>query len=115
MRTHTSIIADAGGYQAFAQAIGPGEAVLVKRAKFWSRRGSIPDHYWHAVALAKLSTLEELATAAAIAAGHLRKAEPGFVGPADAGHVDTSNYPRTGDKVPQESGQVSGKIAQVFP
>ena len=62
MRTHLQIIADAGGYRALADKLGEAP----NRVRFWVRRESIPHNKWKAVADARVATLEELATAAAV-------------------------------------------------
>ena len=65
MRTHAQIIADAGGYQAAASKIDPTDNLLPGRVRFWMRRNSIPADRWSVVVAAGLTTLEELAAAAA--------------------------------------------------
>lgn len=60
MRTHAQIIADAGGYQALAAKIAPGNDVLKRNARFWERRNSIPQEQWAAVISAGLATIGEL-------------------------------------------------------
>lgn len=70
MRTHLQIIADAGGYRALAEKLGEAP----NRVRFWVRRESIPHNKWKAVADARVATLEELATAAAMDAREDRAA-----------------------------------------
>lgn len=65
MRAHKQIIADAGGYQALANLIAPGNEVLKRNARFWERRDSIPHEQWPAIIAAGLATLEELSPALA--------------------------------------------------
>lgn len=65
MREHKQIILDAGGYQAAASKIDPNDALLPGRVRFWMRRNSIPADRWNLVVAAELTTLEELAAAAA--------------------------------------------------
>lgn len=68
MRTHEDIIQAGGGNAAFARAVDT-DANTVNQ---WKRQNSIPAPYWRAVADAGLSTLDELAEAAAAR----RKANP---------------------------------------
>ena len=64
------IIADAGGYRALADKLGE----TPNRVRFWVRRESIPHNKWKAVADARVATLDELATAAAMDAREDRAA-----------------------------------------
>lgn len=75
MRTHKQIIADAGGYQALAARIAPGNEVLKRNARFWHRRGSIPHEQWPAVIAAGLAALDELSPELAEAVGQTPRAE----------------------------------------
>ncbi len=61
MRSHTDIIAAAGGPSRLARALKapPG------RAHQWKRLDSIPPRYWPGIAGRGLASLEELAAAAA--------------------------------------------------
>jgi hypothetical protein len=66
MRSHADIIDAAEGYAAFAEALtASGFPVAPSRARFWRRRNSIPAEAWAGVAKSGLTTLEELAEAAA--------------------------------------------------
>lgn len=65
MRTHKQIIVDAGGYQIAASKIDATDNLLPGRVRFWMRRDSIPAERWSMVAASGLTTLEELAAAAA--------------------------------------------------
>lgn len=70
MRTHASIIRDAGGAHAVARmllpATGVAEATLQSRVRGWVLSSSIPGEYWSACAELGVAGLEELAAAAAL-------------------------------------------------
>jgi hypothetical protein len=74
MRTHRQIIAEAGGYQAFAAKIDAGNDVLKRNARFWERRNSIPHEQWPALIAAGLATLDELSPELATAIGQVAAA-----------------------------------------
>lgn len=61
MRTHTGIIADAGGDTALGNIIG----APAGNVKQWRRNDSIPAPYWQAISDHGLASLEELAAHAA--------------------------------------------------
>lgn len=91
MRTHSSIIQDAGGAAKVAAALG-----LTSRhstVKSWSSRDSIPAEHWAAFASQGWASLEELALAAA-SKGQAR--DPGD--PANEGE-----QPITGTLAPAEA------------
>lgn len=64
MRTHEQIIIEAGGYRDLAKLLNLPEA----RVRFWARRKAIPAEMWKRTADAGITTLEELAEAAAVKA-----------------------------------------------
>ena len=61
MRSHRTIIADAGGPTAFGSKI----AVTGNTVKQWARGDSIPARYWRDVTAQGLATSDELIEAAA--------------------------------------------------
>ncbi|MBI1406158.1 MAG: hypothetical protein GC145_08545 [Caulobacter sp.] len=61
MRTHSDIIAAAGGASRLARAL----KAPPNRAHQWKRLDSIPPRYWPTIAARGLASLEELAVAAA--------------------------------------------------
>ncbi|MEH0194542.1 hypothetical protein V7S57_02285 [Caulobacter sp. CCNWLY153] len=65
MRTHTDIIADAGGPTRLARSISTTAAVVdAGLVAAWKREESIPPAYWPRIVAAEIATLEELAHAA---------------------------------------------------
>lgn len=66
MRTHETIIRDAGGHAPVHDRLGlKGQEEMVKS---WTVRDRIPQEYWRAFADQGMCTLDELATAAALKA-----------------------------------------------
>jgi hypothetical protein len=63
MRTHAEILRDAGGWRAVRDQLGLKSDDA--KVKFWFFRDSIPAEWFKAMTDLKLTTLEELALAAA--------------------------------------------------
>lgn len=63
MRTHSKIIADAGGASAIKHNLGLDASIHAIRS--WGARCSIPSPYWRLFAINGLASLDELASAVA--------------------------------------------------
>ena len=72
MRSHSTIISDAGGPSAVARILG----VAAGTVKQWGRSGSIPGAYWFAINAAGLARFHELAVAVAKVMPGDARAEP---------------------------------------
>lgn len=63
MRTHQTIIDQAGGVRAVHERLGLPDGGL-HTVRSWRQRGSIPPEYWPALVSSGATTLEELAETA---------------------------------------------------
>lgn len=64
MRTHSQIIADAGGPSQLKRRLNL--LATIHTVRSWAARDSIPAAHWNAVVAARLATLQELADAAEV-------------------------------------------------
>lgn len=64
MRTHSTIIRDAGGPVAVLEVLRLAVSIFTVRS--WVHRDSIPGEHWKAFSDAGIASLEELAAAAAL-------------------------------------------------